>query len=87
LVDDRQYGPAETWEKSMSTPTGEHEFLRDLEVEVEADLTMVESTPPEQGPAAEWQFDPADIEREEAGFHNLLGAVQALEGDDPQARQ
>jgi hypothetical protein len=71
----------------MNTPTGEHEFLRELEVEVEADLTMVKSTPQEQGPAAEWQFDPADREREEAGLHNLLGAVQALEGDDPQARQ
>ena len=64
----------------------EPEFLRDLEIEVEADLTIVESGADEQRPAAEWQFDPADVEREEAGFRNLLGAVQALEGDDPQAR-
>jgi len=65
----------------------DHEFLRDLEIEVEADLTMVESAPPEPGPVAEWQFDPADVEREEAGFHNLLGAVHALEGDDPTVRR
>jgi hypothetical protein len=64
----------------------EPEFLRDLEIEVEADLTIVESGADEQGSAAEWMFDPADVEREEAGFRNLLGAVQALEGDDPQAR-
>ena len=64
----------------------EPEFLRDLEIEVEADLTMVESTPSDPGPAADWQFDPADVEREEAGFRNLLGAVQAMEGDDPTAR-
>jgi hypothetical protein len=70
----------------MNAPTGDYEFLRDLEVEVEADLTMVESTSPEQGPAAEWQFDPSDVQREEAGFRNLLGAVEALEGDEPQAR-
>jgi hypothetical protein len=31
-------------------------------------------------PVDEWLFDPADAQRYEIGLHNLLGAVEALEG-------
>lgn len=57
-------------------------FLHNLEVEVETELQMVDgSLPDELAPVAEWQFDPADVQREEAGLRNLLGAVEALEGE------
>jgi hypothetical protein len=58
------------------------DFLRELEVEVEADLTLAESSSPEQDavlPVEEWQYDPTDVQREEAGLQNLLGAVHAME--------
>ncbi|TCO43643.1 hypothetical protein EV646_112220 [Kribbella antiqua] len=58
------------------------DFLRELEVEVEADLTLAESSSPEQDvvlPVEEWRYDPTDVQREEAGLQNLLGAVQAME--------
>jgi hypothetical protein len=62
----------------MSTP--DEEFLGELEVEVDAELTMVESSRPEDfGPVESWQFDPADIDREEAGLQSLRGAIEALE--------
>ena len=59
-------------------------FLRDLQTEIEAEQKLVESSSPAEEctePAAEWQFDPTEIEREQAGLRNLLGAVEALEGD------
>jgi len=71
----------------MNTPTGDNESLHDLEAEVVAELTLAESSSPEEGiavPAAEWQFDPVDVEREEVGLRSLLGAVNALEGDPSQ---
>jgi len=33
--------------------------------------------------SAEWLFDPMDVQREEIGLRSLLGAVEAIEGDDP----
>jgi len=60
------------------------DFLHELETEVEADLTMVESSHPEEAavlPASEWMEDPADVEREQVGLRSLLGAVESLEGD------
>jgi hypothetical protein len=63
----------------MSTPSDDNRFLHDLEVEVEADLDLVAATDEPTGPPSEWQFDPTDVEREEAGLRNLLGAVEALE--------
>ena len=67
----------------MSTPTGENGFLYELEVEVETELTLVESSHPEEAsdlPITEWLFDPADAQRDEIGLRGLLGAVEALEG-------
>jgi hypothetical protein len=66
-------------------PTDESPFLHKLEVEVEAELELAESSE-SQAPGAspaEWLFDPADVEREEVGLRNLLGAVEALELDSP----
>lgn len=66
----------------MSTPTGDNDSLHELEVVVEAELAMVESSHPAEAadlPVAEWLFDPADAQRDEVGLHSLLGAVEALE--------
>jgi len=60
------------------------DFLHELEHEVQADLSMVESSHPAEAaaqPPSEWTVDPADVEREEIGLRSLLGAVEALEGD------
>ncbi len=60
------------------------DFLHELEHEVEADLTMIESSHPAEAavlPPSEWTADPAEVERDEIGLRSLLGAVEALEGD------
>jgi hypothetical protein len=65
-------------------PTGESQFLQKLEAEVDVELVMARSSHPEEVLAAspaEWLFDPTEVEREEVGLRNLLGAVEALEGD------
>lgn len=64
-------------------PTDESQLLRKLEADVETELDMARSSPPEEAlgmSPAEWLLDPADAEREEVGLRTLLGAVQALEG-------
>lgn len=68
----------------MTRPTGENAFLHNLEVEVEADLAMAESSHPEEstGGPADWLYDPAEVERDEVGLRSILGAVKALEGDE-----
>jgi len=68
----------------MSTPIGENAFLYELELNVSTELTLAETGQPEEEavrvPLDEWLFDPADAQRYEIGLHNLLGAVEALEG-------
>ncbi|MEV5828629.1 hypothetical protein AB0L25_24015 [Spirillospora sp. NPDC052242] len=62
--------------------TGDDGFEIELEIEVEAELNLAESSRPEEVaglPASEWPFDPTDVQREEIGFRNLLGAIQELE--------
>lgn len=73
----------------MTIPTGDNRFLDNLEAEVEAELTMAESSHPDEstGGPADWLVDPAEAERDEVGLHSLLGAVQALEGDSLPERQ
>jgi len=75
----------------MTTPTGEHAFLEELELNVRSELTIVETSEPEVDadgvPAAEWLLDP-DAQRYEVGLHSLLSAVETLEygsrgGGDP----
>ena len=69
----------------MNNPTGDGDALRELEVEVKAELNLAESSRPEEiieVSSSEWLFDPMDVQREEAGLRSLLGAVEAMEGDD-----
>ncbi len=61
----------------------EHLVLHRLEVEVEAELRVLQSSDADETPAAtpaEWLFDPSDIERYRTGLYGLLGAVHAVEG-------
>jgi hypothetical protein len=65
----------------MSTPTGDHASLHELELTVETELTVAETSQPEETGAAsigEWLPDP-DAERYEVRLRALLGAVEALE--------
>ncbi|MEV8376176.1 hypothetical protein AB0P21_25775 [Kribbella sp. NPDC056861] len=63
----------------MSSP--DEEFLGGLELEVDADLSMIESGRPDAAAAvADWRDDPAEIEYEEASLRSLRGAIEALEG-------
>jgi hypothetical protein len=60
----------------------ESEFLHGLEVEVEAELTIAESSHPEEVadlPVTEWQYDPTDAERYQVGLRGLLDAVKVVE--------
>ena len=58
-------------------------FLYDLEVEVESELVIAESSQSEAPDSRpdEWVYDPTDLDREEVGLRNMLGAVEALERD------
>jgi len=66
----------------MSTPTGDNAFLHELELTVSAELTLAETSQPEEQADGilgdEWPPDP-DVQRYEAGLGALLGAVEALE--------
>ena len=67
----------------MSTPTGDNAFLHELELNVRTELTIAETSQPEEEatgvPIEEWLSDPADAQRYEATLRSLLGAVEALE--------
>ena len=65
-------------------PTDDGAFLHNLEVEVQRELDIALSSETAESldeTPMNWQFDPVDVEREEAGLRNLLGAVEAVEGD------
>jgi hypothetical protein len=65
-------------------PTDESQFLHKLETEIEAELAIAHPSQLDDAlrtSPAEWLFDPTDLEREEIGLRNLLGAVEALESD------
>jgi hypothetical protein len=65
----------------MSNP-GENGSLHGLEVEIEVELAIAESSHPEDfsgTPVTEWLSDPMDEERYEVGLHGLLDAVKAVE--------
>jgi hypothetical protein len=70
----------------MTSPTGDNNFLHELELTVREELTVVEFSPLEEesddAPTAAWQPDP-DGERYEVSLRNLLGAVEAAEEDTP----
>ena len=69
----------------MSTPTGDHAFLHELELNVSTELTLAETGPPEEeavsAPIDEWLSDPADDQRYEVSLRVLLGAVEVVEND------
>ena len=55
----------------------ESDFLHELDVEVEADISMdAAGTPPEGDP---WLLDPYEAQAESADLNSLRGAIQALE--------
>ena len=65
----------------MSTPTGDNAFLHELELSIRTDLTLAETSLPEEQadvPITEWQPD-TEEQRYEIGLHNLLGAIETLE--------
>lgn len=65
----------------MSNPS-DNEFLHGLEVNIEAELAIAESSHPEDvsdTPVTEWLYDPTDGERYEVGLHGLLDAVEAVQ--------
>jgi SAM-dependent methyltransferase len=67
---------------TMSTPFGDNDFLHEFEAEVEVEMDMAESSRPQDvagRPPSQWPFDPMDVERDEIGLRNLLGAAEALE--------
>jgi hypothetical protein len=72
----------------MTNPIGENRSLHDLEADVESELTMAESSHPDEptGGPADWLVDPEEAERDEVSLRGLLGAVEALEGDSPPNR-
>jgi hypothetical protein len=76
-------------EEEMSTPTGDNAALHALELEVRAELTLVQTSQPWEEavgvPIDEWLSDPADDQRYEASLRSLLGAVEAMEdGSGPE---
>jgi hypothetical protein len=72
----------------VSTPTGDNAFLHELELNVRSELTLAESSQPDEPTVSidELLFDPADVQREEVGLRSLLGAVEAMEDGSGAAR-
>ena len=66
----------------MSTPTSDHAFLRELELDVRIELAMAQTSQPEEErdeePTGERLPDPA-AQRYEIRLRTLLGAVEAVE--------
>jgi hypothetical protein len=81
----------------MTTPTGDYAFLHELDLDVRTELTLAETSQPEEEafgePIGEWLTDPADTERYEVGLRTLTGAIEALEessrpgGESPPAER
>ncbi len=66
----------------MSTPTGDNALLYELELTVRAELTLAETSQPEEQadgmPGDEWPPDP-DVQRYQVNLRGILGAIEALE--------
>ncbi|TDW21786.1 hypothetical protein [Kribbella kalugense] len=61
--------------------SNEEQFLRQLEVEVDADIQLnAAGTPPEDD--ADWLLDPYEAQAETADLHSLKAAIEVLEGED-----
>lgn len=75
----------------MNASSDEDNVLYELKIEVEAEISLVEASRPEEAaelPVTDWLFDPTEAEREEVALRGLLDAVVALEDDSrPDDRQ
>ncbi|MFG2075295.1 hypothetical protein SAMN05421874_120118 [Nonomuraea maritima] len=75
----------------MNASSDEDNFLYELKIEVEAEISLVEASRPEEEaelPVTDWLFDPTEAEREQVALRGLLDAVEALEEDSiPDDRQ
>jgi hypothetical protein len=71
----------------MSIPTGDNAFLHELELDVRAELNLIETSQPEEEaagvPIDEWLSDPADDQRYEVYVRSLLDAVEVLDDARP----
>ena len=65
----------------MTDPTGEA-FLHGLEHTIREELIEAERSEPLDTPFDQWRYDPTEVQREEIGLRSLLGAVEAVEGQD-----
>ena len=64
------------------------QFLHDLEVEVDADIRMNAAGTPDLedlGSPAEWLVDPVEAQEEAVDLRSLHGAIEVLEGRDPES--
>jgi hypothetical protein len=62
--------------------SNEEPFLRQLEVEVDADIQLdAAGTPPEGD--ADWLLDPYEAQAETVDLNSLKAAIEVLEGEDP----
>lgn len=64
---------------------GDDEFLHELEIEVEVELSEAVASRPEEEyalPITEWLFDPTDVEREQIGLRGVLDAIDVLEHEE-----
>jgi len=68
----------------MSAGKEDDPVLRDLEIEVDADLELIAASGVDEadpGPPGGWQFDPEEVQEEEVELRSLRGAIEALETD------
>jgi len=67
----------------MSTPTEGNAFLHELEITVREELTLAETSRPQEEalPVEERLYEQADAERYDVGLRGLLGAVKAVEDE------
>ena len=68
------------------TVMSDDQFLRDLEVEVDADIRMNAAGTPadgDLGSPAEWLLDPVEVQEEAVDLRSLHDAIEVLEGRDP----
>jgi hypothetical protein len=76
--------------------TSDSDGLCELEVIVEEEFVMIESSDTDEvltEPHSEWLYDPIDAQREEVELRSLLGAIETVEqgthaaepDQDPQA--
>ena len=61
---------------------GTNDELRELEVEVDADIELDAADTPPDDDELDWVLDPYEAQAETADLNSLRAAIQALEGDE-----